>query len=155
MTNTGGYTGYAGFWIRWVAAFIDNIILQVVILPVSFLVGMVLGVLIVSTGGDPAQPGPQAILQIIGALLSMAIQIGYNVYMISSPKQATFGKMALGLKVTDLYGQRITVGRAFGREFGKILSGLTLLVGYMMAGWTEKKQALHDMIASTLVLKTR
>lgn len=154
-TNTGGYTGYAGFWIRWVAAVIDNIILQVVILPVSFIVGMVLGVLIVSAGGDPAQSGTQMMLNLVGAGLSLVIQIGYNVLMISSAKQATLGKMALGLKVTDLYGQRITLGRAFGREFGKILSGAILLIGYIMAGFTEKKQALHDMLASTLVLKTR
>lgn len=155
QANPGGYTGYSGFWLRWVAAVIDNVILQVVILPVSFIVGMVLGVLIVAAGGDPAKEGPQILLNLIGIALSFTISIGYNVYMITSPKQATLGKMALGLKVTDLYGQRITVGRAFGREFGKFLSGMILMIGYIMAAFTEKKQALHDMLAGTLVLKTR
>ncbi len=61
--------------------------------------------------------------------------------------------MALGLKVTDLYGRRISLGRAIGRYFGKLLSGLTCLIGYIMAGFTQKKQALHDMIAGTLVVK--
>lgn len=155
QTSTGGYTGYAGFWLRWVAAVIDNILLQIVILPLSFIIGIVLGGLIVGGGGDPSASGPQLMLNLIGAGLSLVIQIGYNVFMISSARQATLGKMAMGLKVTDLYGKRITVGQAFGREFGKILSGLILMIGYIMAGFTAKKQALHDMLASTLVLKTR
>ena len=67
--------------------------------------------------------------------------------------QATLGKKAMGLIVTNEHGARIGFGRATGRYFGKILSALILLVGYIMAAFTERKQALHDMIASTLVLK--
>jgi uncharacterized RDD family membrane protein YckC len=63
--------------------------------------------------------------------------------------------MALGLKVTDLQGERLSFARATGRYFGKIVSSLILLVGFMMAGWTEKKQALHDIMAGTLVVKKR
>jgi uncharacterized RDD family membrane protein YckC len=73
--------------------------------------------------------------------------------MESSARRATLGKMALGLVVTDLEGRQLTFGRATGRYFGKILSGLICLFGYFMAGWTEKKQGLHDMLANTLVLK--
>jgi uncharacterized RDD family membrane protein YckC len=73
--------------------------------------------------------------------------------MESSPQQATLGKMALGLKVTDLQGERLSFARATGRYFGKIVSSLILFVGFMMAGWTEKKQALHDIMAGTLVVK--
>ena len=72
--------------------------------------------------------------------------------MESSAKQATLGKMALGIKVTDLNGNRIGFGKATGRFFGKILSGIILDIGFIMAGFTEKKQGLHDMIAGTLVV---
>jgi uncharacterized RDD family membrane protein YckC len=72
--------------------------------------------------------------------------------MESSPFQATIGKVAVGIYVADLQGQRISFGRATGRFFGKILSGAILLIGYLMAGFTEKKQALHDTMAGCLVL---
>lgn len=62
--------------------------------------------------------------------------------------------MALGLIVTDMQGRRVTFARASGRFFAKIITNLIpLWIGYIMAGFTEKKQALHDMIASCLVLK--
>ncbi len=74
--------------------------------------------------------------------------------MESSSYQGTLGKMALGLIVTDLQGRRVTFGRASGRFFAKIITGLIpFALGYIMAGFTEKKQALHDMIASCLVLR--
>jgi uncharacterized RDD family membrane protein YckC len=76
----------------------------------------------------------------------------YFAMMESSNKMATLGKMAIGIKVTDLNGNRISFGRATGRYFAKILSGMILMIGYIMAGFTEKKQALHDMIASCLVV---
>jgi uncharacterized RDD family membrane protein YckC len=59
--------------------------------------------------------------------------------------------MALGLVVTDLDGQRISFGKASGRHFGKIISSLILCIGFIMAGFTERKQALHDIMAGTLV----
>jgi len=61
--------------------------------------------------------------------------------------------MAVGIKVTDLNGDRISFTRATGRYFGRIITNLTLLIGYIMAGFTDRKQALHDMIASCLVVK--
>jgi len=73
--------------------------------------------------------------------------------MESSELQATLGKMALGICVTDKYGNRISFGRATGRHFAKIISSLTLGIGYLAAAFTEKKQALHDIIAGCLVLK--
>ena len=79
----------------------------------------------------------------------------YWALMESSRWQATIGKKLLGLRVTDLQGQRIGFGRASGRHWAKLISNLTLLMGYAMAGFTEKKQALHDMIARCLVLKGR
>ncbi len=72
--------------------------------------------------------------------------------MESSSKQATLGKMALGIIVTDVNGERIGFGRATGRFFGKIVSGMIFYIGYIMAGFTDRKQALHDMMAGTLVV---
>jgi uncharacterized RDD family membrane protein YckC len=72
----------------------------------------------------------------------------------SSSWQATLGKKILNLKVTDISGQPISFGRASGRYFAKIITGMIpLMIGYIMAGFTEKKQAIHDMIASCLVLR--
>ena len=74
--------------------------------------------------------------------------------MESGPKQATFGKRVLGLRVTNMAGERISFGHASGRFFSKIITGLVpFAIGFIMAGFTERKQALHDMIAGTLVVK--
>ncbi|MBK7410637.1 MAG: RDD family protein [Saprospirales bacterium] len=92
----------------------------------------------------------------IGALPSLATTLLIWLYFAvqeSSWKQATIGKSVMGLKVTDQHGERLTFARATGRHLGKILSSAFLAIGYIMAGFTEKKQALHDMIAGTLVVK--
>ncbi|MCR2833229.1 RDD family protein [Parerythrobacter lacustris] len=138
---------YAGFWLRVVAYIIDAIIVGIV----GFVIGMIFGVGAVSTGTDISDPtgGGNAVLQMI----SIAIGVAYFAGMESSSWQATVGKKALGLVVTDLNGQRISLGRAIGRYFGKILSALILLIGFIMVAFTERKQGLHDMIAGTLVLK--
>ncbi|WP_441710150.1 RDD family protein [Fulvivirga maritima] len=73
--------------------------------------------------------------------------------MESGDHQASFGKMTLGIIVTDKHGQKLTFAKATGRYFSKLVSYLTLFVGFIMAGFTEKKQALHDIIAGTLVIK--
>ena len=78
----------------------------------------------------------------------------YHAKMESSAWQATLGKKVLNLRVTDLNGARVTFGRASGRHFAKFITGLIPLgVGFMLAGLTERRQALHDMIASCLVLR--
>jgi uncharacterized RDD family membrane protein YckC len=71
--------------------------------------------------------------------------------MESSSYQATLGKMIFGMKVTDLYGNRISFARATGRHFAKILSGMILGIGFIMVAFTERKQGLHDLLAGTLV----
>lgn len=75
----------------------------------------------------------------------------YYAFQEAGQYQATIGKRAMGLIVTDLEGYPITFGRATGRYFAKGLSSMTLGIGYIMAGFTPKKQALHDMVASTMV----
>jgi uncharacterized RDD family membrane protein YckC len=105
------------------------------------------------------QPDPAIIVGLIGvifvfAVVSVLIQWLYHAYLESGEKQATWGKQALGLYVTDLMGHPITFGRASGRFFAKMVTGMIPLgIGYIMAGFTERKQALHDMIASCLVLR--
>jgi len=71
----------------------------------------------------------------------------------SSKHQATFGKRLCGLRVTDMLGNRISFPRATVRFFGKFLSSAIMLIGFLMAAFTERHQALHDLIAETLVLK--
>jgi uncharacterized RDD family membrane protein YckC len=143
---------YAGFWLRFVAAILDGLILLIPRLIIS-------GALTGLAGGmnNHANPNdPTALMGVLAAdLIGIVMEWLYFALMESSKHQATLGKMALGLKVTDLQGNRISFGRATGRYFGKIISGLILFIGYMMAGWTEKKQALHDMMASTLVIRKR
>jgi uncharacterized RDD family membrane protein YckC len=86
-------------------------------------------------------------------LLALMLSWIYYASMESSTWQATLGKKILGLKVTDLVGNRISFARASGRFFGKILSGMILGIGFLMAGFTARKQALHDILAGCLVLR--
>ena len=136
---------YAGFWKRVAASLIDFAIL----FPAGFIIGIFFGFIYVTVFGT--QEGLQASATIFGWICNWL----YMVLMESSSLQATVGKMALGIKVTDMYGHRVSFGRATGRHFSKILSGLIFCVGYMMAGFTNKKQALHDMIAGCLVVNKR
>jgi uncharacterized RDD family membrane protein YckC len=151
---------YGGFWLRFVAYIIDGLILSVaqgiILIPIL----LILGVIGYTEGflEDPDRMSDATAIAIVGfsmlfGIISMAIMWLYFALFESSDKQATPGKMALGLQVTDMYGSKITFGRATGRYFGKILSGLILNIGYIMAGFTEKKQGLHDIIAGCLVIR--
>jgi uncharacterized RDD family membrane protein YckC len=144
---------YAGFWKRFVAVIIDGILLYVVntVITLAFF-GSSMASLTKMRENDPAA----AVAMASGAgmiwLISIAIGWLYGAFMESSANQGTLGKMALGLRVTDLDGNRISFARATGRYFGKFVSAIILCIGYIMAGFTAKKQALHDMMAGTLVL---
>jgi uncharacterized RDD family membrane protein YckC len=140
---------YAGFWLRVVAAIIDTIIVQAVVWPVTLAIGFVIG-LAGATVQMPSQ-GIRLVAVIVGAALGLAAHWVYEATMESSSRQATLGKLVLGLKVTDLQGKRISFARATGRYFAKYASSMTLFIGYIMAGLTERKQALHDILAGTLV----
>jgi len=144
---------YAGFWRRFVAALIDGIILQVALSMVMSVFGMGASF---ANFADPAfaeAAGVGAVLSVIG--FSFVGQWLYYALMESSGLQATVGKLAMGVIVTDEHGNRVSFLRATGRYFAKILSSIILMIGYIMAAFTERKQALHDMLASTLVYKTR
>ena len=148
---------YAGFWRRFVAHMIDQIVVGFAAF-VVFIPGLALfGVGIVAGITDESESPMGLILAAVAAYLMfiMLILIGswlYYALMESSSKQATLGKLALGIVVTDLSGNRISFGRATGRYFGKIVSGMIMCIGYIMAGFTERKQALHDIMASCLVI---
>ena len=122
------YFNYAGFWLRFLANFLDGLLLFI---PNMMVRGIFNNSLLVP-------------------ILSMWL---YQATLESSFVQGTFGKKILGIKVTDLDGNRITFLRASARFFAEFFSAVTLLIGYIMAGLTMKKQALHDIIAGTLVIR--
>jgi uncharacterized RDD family membrane protein YckC len=88
-----------------------------------------------------------------GSLLSIVLGWIYFAGMESGSGQATVGKKAMGLKVTDSNGHRIGFGQATGRHFGRYISAIILCIGYLMMLWDDKKQTLHDKMAGTLVVK--
>jgi uncharacterized RDD family membrane protein YckC len=153
---------YAGFWLRLLAYIIDHVVLGVIFAFVALIAIAAVGVGYFRTIIRGVQDGngefPFALVSILvfTAFILFVLSWIYHAWMESSEYQGTLGKMALGLTVTDLMDQRITFGRASGRFFARIVSNLIPLeIGYIMAGFTEKKQALHDMIASCLVLRKR
>jgi uncharacterized RDD family membrane protein YckC len=127
--SAGPPAGYAGFWKRAAALLIDILVLAIPTIAIQ-----------------------AALDRVVGDLVVVVIDWLYFAYQESSPAQATLGKRALGIKVTDLQGNRISFARASGRYFAKILSTVTFLIGYIMAAFTARKQALHDLIADTLVV---
>jgi len=138
MAATMTTTMYAGFWRRFAAWILDGLLLSVVTAPFTLQFGTSIA---------------EASRRSASGTISLVVGWLYFALMESSAKQATVGKMALGIVVTDLDGRRIGFGRATGRYFAKILSALTLGIGFLMAGFTERKQALHDMVASCLVIR--
>ena len=152
---------YAGFWLRFVALLIDNVVLALgvilVLIPLIFLTGLrgFLG----EFHPNSEDMNDVGIFMIIGLVLlvatgSLVLTWLYHALMESSEWQATVGKRLLGLVVTDMAGRRVSFGRATGRHFAKIITNMVpAFIGYIMAGFTERKQALHDMIAGCLVLR--
>ncbi len=110
-------------------------------------------VLVAASSGDPQGIKLAVSLsQICGNLIGMVVQGIYSITLDCSAKQGTWGKQIVGLKVTDMEGRRISVGRATGRFFARYLSACTCGIGFLMPLFTEKKQTLHDLICGTLVV---
>ena len=103
---------------------------------------------------DPDMIAP-VVLSIVPGIITINLLVSWMYFALlqSSAKQATVGKMALNLIVTDLNGDRLTFARASLRYFSKILSSAIFMIGYIMAAFTEKHQALHDLIANTYVIR--
>jgi uncharacterized RDD family membrane protein YckC len=138
LPNAGSI--FAGFWLRLVAFLIDVIIL---LIPKALVDVMVFG----TTSNEHS--GADALCQIF----YLGLDWVYFAALESSSWQATIGKKILGLRVSDLAGERISFGRASGRFFGQFVSMIILCIGYIMIAFTEKKQGLHDMMAGTIVTK--
>jgi uncharacterized RDD family membrane protein YckC len=144
---------YAGFWLRSVAFAIDVFLMfSAILLIASFFPAkfekLFPPVTSVTSLADLPQPSPAVFL---GLALFGCV---YFAIFEGSIWQATLGKRIMRLYVTDLRGQRITFARALLRNLARQLSGI-FFIGYVMVGFTEKKQALHDLLASTLVLRRR
>lgn len=135
---------YAGFWRRFAAAIIDSIICGVAGAILGGILGGMLGIARAGTGSIEAGSF------FAGTIINWL----YHCLFESSKYQATPGKMALQIMVTDMQGNRVSFARATGRHFAKYLSMLTLYIGFIMAGFTDRKQALHDMVASCLVVRS-
>jgi len=126
---------FAGFWRRFAAIILDGFVLS----ELQFAV----------TKGLEAIGNPLGVFDFSGIIVTWL----YFAISECSDAQATFGKRALGIIVTDLNGNKVSFGRASGRHFAKIISAFTLLIGYLMAAFTSQKQTLHDKIAGCLVIQ--
>ncbi len=159
---------YAGFWKRFAALLLDSIFLTL-FMPVWFIPYVLLffpmqilennsqGYEFVSQNLNNQFNDPLLVVKMtyfISGLYFINILIGwiYSTVMESMPKQGTLGKLIVGIKVTDKLGRRISFARATGRYFAKFFSAAFLMIGYIMAAFTAKKQAFHDIVAETLIL---
>jgi uncharacterized RDD family membrane protein YckC len=134
---------YASFWKRAIAFLIDGVILNIITTVAS------------GTLRLPTFELPTSKTELIASIL-ISILIGWLYYSIqeSSSKRATLGKRAIGLQVTDVDGARISFGRSTGRYFSAYLSALLLFIGYLIVPFTQRHQALHDLIAGTVVIQS-
>jgi uncharacterized RDD family membrane protein YckC len=151
---------YAGFWLRVVAFLIDRVLLAIVCGVLASIGLAIVGIEYFRTmfegmnGDNPAIP--VAFISTIFSVLLVILLLSwiYEAGMEGSKYQATLGKMALGLFVTDLQGRPLSFAHASGRFFAAFITRLIPFgIGYALAGFTEKKQALHDMMAGCLVLR--
>jgi len=137
---------YGGFWRRFVAFIIDSILLGAVIAGLAIPLG-------ISLQDASMERAISTIL--IFQLVVYVVRWLYYAIMEASVNQATLGKMIVGLIVTDEAGNRLSFGRATGRNLAKIISEYVIYIGYIMIAFTKKKQGLHDLLASTIVIKKR
>jgi uncharacterized RDD family membrane protein YckC len=139
---------YAHFGLRVLAYIIDSLLLAAVFVPVGIGLG-VLAAMNGSEGVEELSDGASAVINLASIIATWL----YSAIFESSTWQATLGKRLLGIKVTDMAGNRISFGRASGRHFAKFISSIICGIGFLMAAFSEKKQALHDSIANTLVVE--
>lgn len=138
---------YAGFWKRFVALIIDVVIMYIIM-------GIVLvcGILGLISSGNESGNSYNIVVGFIYVFCSV-LPILYWTFFESSSTQATPGKMCLGIKVCGLNGERLTFLQSLARNLCKIISNMTVNIGYAMAGFTVRKQALHDIISNCLVVE--
>lgn len=134
---------YAGFWKRAAAAIVDGVLIWII----GSFGGEALGTLL----GDLAGGGKLAVAMMV-LLVTLTLQVCYYAFFHASFNAATPGKMLIGIKVVRSDGKTISFLRAVARYFATIPSAIILGIGYLMAGFTDRKQALHDMICDTVVV---
>ena len=154
--HAGGEVVQAGFWKRTAAYFVDAFVVSIAaqIVQTVLVVGF-MGMNMASFTANPESLFSSAggILLLLSIyLLPMLMFAIYYAAFHASAKQATLGKLAVGIKVVRGDGRRISLARSVARFFASLLSGMLLLIGYFMAAFTERKQALHDLICDTLVV---
>jgi uncharacterized RDD family membrane protein YckC len=132
---------------RVLAYQVDGLLMSAVFFPLGIGIGLVIGV----SGADETSP-LLPLVNVFINLVSLAVGWLYHGLLDSSTWQGTVGKKLLGIRITDQNGNRISFGRATGRYFAMILSGMICFIGFFMVAFTESKQGLHDMLAGTLVL---
>ena len=143
---------YAGFWRRFLASLIDGILVSFVLHQLNMVLILMLGRVIEVGSTEDDLWSALAVWLTLWLTLCVVLTWLYHAVMESSPWQATLGKRALGMVVTDLAGNRISFGRATGRFCARFVSGILLNLGYLIQPFTAKRQALHDTIADTLVV---
>ena len=159
-----GQVKYAGFWLRLAAFIIDGFVISIAVCIVA--IPIIIGIIAfgfnlkdIKGSSDFFNHGGLLLVGgIIGLIvlfvfLIIVMEWLYFALMESSKFGGTLGKMAVHIKVVDMQGNRITFGRATGRYFSRIITDMTFFIGYIIAGFTEKKQALHDLIANCLVVQ--
>jgi uncharacterized RDD family membrane protein YckC len=164
QTTTAALEDHAGFWKRVAAYVLDAIILYIPQLIIQKAFGVDAAQAALKQAAIDAAGNMQLVLAAQerfyaamwpAILLSFVIGWLYFAICESSAWQGTLGKLALGIRVTDMQGRRISFPRALGRYVAKLLSFLILGIGFLMVAWTRRKQGLHDMICDTLVLNGR
>ena len=131
---------YAGCWIRFAAMVMDGFILWIPGLTFRWMMG--------------PREMPRWIFECLDFLQLTCLWALYYGFLESSKYQGTIGKILLGLKVTDMEGNKLSFGRACGRFLAQMISALPCGIGFLMIAWTERKQGLHDMIARCLVVRS-
>lgn len=152
-----GSIRYGGFWLRYVAVLVDSTLLSIVL----YILGMIVFAIMFAMNGiswiDPKQPQQEFIVKVlilegVAVLVNAILGAVYEIWMVTR-YGGTLGKIICRLRVVMVDGSSLSYGRSAGRHFAKYISGLTLLIGYIMAGVDEEKRALHDRICDTRVIK--
>jgi uncharacterized RDD family membrane protein YckC len=139
---------YAGFWIRFVAKFIDGIVLSII----NMVIGFFTTASTIAT--NPADPVAALNSIMFSGALQFCVQAAYSSFFLGK-FSATPGKMVMGLKVISVDSENVSYMKGLGRAFAEIVSSIILCIGYLMAAWDPEKRALHDRICNTRVVKAR
>ena len=146
------HPAYAGFWIRVGAELLDELLIVLLFFAVAIAI-LIPTLILVEMAGRELDSERYA--NILAPLIVIPVLWFYRAGFEASSKQATPGKLVMGLKVTDEHGKRLSFWRASLRALTKILSSMCCSFGFIMVGLSMRKQGLHDVLSKTLVVRTR